>query len=83
MKIVQLLLVVVLYSCSAPKYKIGECAKDQLLEQIRKIEKVDKFKYEYALFHQPTKKYIKPLFFMRIRDFDRIMIKVECPKEEK
>ena len=62
-----------------PQYKVGECSKDQIHEDVRKILKVKAYIYYYCKIvdNKCGKRY-----FMKIKDFDRIMIKAEC-KEKK
>ncbi len=60
-----------------PQYKAGECSKDQIHEDTRKVEEVLPYIYKYCLIvdNECNRK-----FSMRITDFDRIMIKVKCPE---
>lgn len=62
-----------------PKYKVNECAIDQIHGDTRKITKVKEYIYNYCkLVDNKCDKY----YLMRIKDFDRIMEKTNC-KETK
>jgi len=62
-----------------PQYRVGECSKDLIHGDVRKIEKVDLYVYNYCKIvdNKCDRKY-----FMRIKDFDRIMVKIKCPEDK-
>lgn len=58
-----------------PKYKINECAKDQIHNDLRKVTKVGRYIYNYCKIRDNE---CGRGYSMRIKDFDRIMVKSDC-----
>ena len=67
------------FSGPSHKFKEGECGQDRIHEDVRKVTKVREFVYYYCKISD--NKCIKG-YSMRVKDFDRIMKKVDC-KEKK
>lgn len=58
-----------------PKYKVNDCVKDQIHGDLRKITHVGVFVYNYCKMKDNE---CRKGYSMRIKDFNRIMIKNTC-----
>lgn len=64
-----------LFKLPEPKYKVNECAKDQIHNDLRKVTNVGKFIYNYCKIRDNK---CNKGYSMRIKDFDRIMVPSDC-----
>ncbi len=62
-----------------PKYKKGDCVEDLEASRVRKVRLVREYVYNYCLMRDNV---CEGEFSMRIRDFDRLMNKTDCPEEK-
>lgn len=60
-----------------PDFNVGDCSKDKLHGDYRKVTKVREYVYNYCKFVDNK---CDQHFFMRIKDYDRLMEKTECPE---
>ena len=74
-----LLLIIAFSLIPSRRFNVDDCVKDPIHMYIRKIKEIDKFIYKYTILSNNYNK--DQVFFMRIKDFDRIMNKTKCPLE--
>lgn len=60
-----------------PRFKVNQCGKDSIQKYTRKVKSIDTFIYRYCIFKNEK---CEGNFNMRLKDFDRLMIKTKCPE---
>ena len=76
----KIVICLLLLGCSAPKFKSGDCVKDNLHGKIRVVlgmNNIFNSRYRYILYSDNVDK----VRYFRASSFDQLMAKVECPKE--